>query len=79
MNMELFLFQWHWWAAIAIVLFIAEIFVPGFASYFPAARLMGIASPSWQAYGAPVVAAVLMVIALQVWRFGLRHYGSTGT
>ena len=28
--MELFLFQWHWWAAIAIVLFIAEIFVPGF-------------------------------------------------
>lgn len=23
-------FQWHWWAAMAIVLFIAEIFVPGF-------------------------------------------------
>ena len=51
----------------------------GFASYFPAARLMGIESPPWQAYGAPVVAAVLLAIALQVWRFGLRHYGSTGT
>ncbi|MCW5898520.1 MAG: NfeD family protein [Flavobacteriales bacterium] len=23
-------FQWHWWAAVAIILFIAEIFVPGF-------------------------------------------------
>lgn len=23
-------FQWHWWAALAIALFIAEIFVPGF-------------------------------------------------
>jgi membrane protein implicated in regulation of membrane protease activity len=23
-------FQWHWWAALAILLFIAEIFVPGF-------------------------------------------------
>jgi ABC-2 type transport system permease protein len=51
----------------------------GFASYFPAARLMGIESPSWQAYGAPVVAGVVLAIALQVWRFGLRHYGSTGT
>ncbi len=51
----------------------------GFASYFPAARLMGLTTPAWQAYGAPVVAGVLFVIALQVWRFGLRHYGSTGT
>ena len=51
----------------------------GFASYFPAARLMGLDAPLWQVYGAPVVAAVLLAIALQVWRFGLRHYGSTGT
>jgi membrane protein implicated in regulation of membrane protease activity len=28
MIMELF--QWHWWAAAGILLFIAEIFVPGF-------------------------------------------------
>jgi len=26
-----------------------------------------------------VVAGVLLAVALQVWRFGLRHYGSTGT
>ena len=51
----------------------------GFASYFPAARLMGLEAPAWQGYGAPVVAAVLLVVALWVWRFGLRHYGSTGT
>jgi len=31
------------------------------------------------AWGAPLVAVVLMVIALRVWRFGLRHYSSTGT
>ncbi len=29
-NMNMDLFQWHWWAALAIILFIAEIFVPGF-------------------------------------------------
>lgn len=28
MNMEFF--QWHWWAGVAILLLIAEIFVPGF-------------------------------------------------
>lgn len=27
---EFLFFQWHWWAAVAIVLLIAEIFVPGF-------------------------------------------------
>ena len=51
----------------------------GFASYFPAARLMGLDAPAWQGYGAPVVAAVLLAVALWVWRFGLRYYGSTGT
>jgi len=51
----------------------------GFASYFPATRLMGLETPLWQAYGAPLVAAVLLAVALAVWRFGLRHYGSTGT
>lgn len=51
----------------------------GFASYFPATRLMGLETPAWQAYGAPLVAAVLLAVALAVWRFGLRHYGSTGT
>jgi ABC-2 type transport system permease protein len=51
----------------------------GFASFYPAAHLMGEAVAPWLAYGAPVVAVVLLLIALRVWRFGLRHYGSTGT
>jgi ABC-2 type transport system permease protein len=51
----------------------------GFASFYPAAYLMGEPLPLWLAYGAPVMAVVLLFLALRVWRFGLRHYGSTGT
>jgi ABC-2 type transport system permease protein len=51
----------------------------GFASFFPASYLMGREISPALAWGAPVVAAVLMIIALAVWRFGLRHYSSTGT
>lgn len=51
----------------------------GFASFFPATFLLGRDSQPLLAWGAPVVAAVLMMIALSVWRFGLRHYSSTGT
>lgn len=51
----------------------------GFASFFPASYLMGRAINPALAWGAPLVAAVLMLIALRVWRFGLRHYSSTGT
>ena len=29
-NMTMEFFQWHWWAGLAILLMIAEIFVPGF-------------------------------------------------
>jgi ABC-2 type transport system permease protein len=55
-------------------------FIPyGFASFFPAAFLLGRDSSPVLAWGAPLVAAILMVIALGVWRFGLRHYSSTGT
>lgn len=51
----------------------------GFASFFPATFLLGRDSNALLAWGAPLVAAVLMFIALIVWRFGLRHYSSTGT
>jgi ABC-2 type transport system permease protein len=51
----------------------------GFASFFPATFLLGRDVPAALVWGAPLVAAVLMVIALAVWRFGLRHYSSTGT
>lgn len=51
----------------------------GFASFFPATYLMGREIHPALAWGAPAVAAVLMGIGLAVWRFGLRHYSSTGT
>lgn len=51
----------------------------GFASFFPATYLMGREINPALAWGAPFVAAVLMFIALAVWRFGLRHYSSTGS
>ena len=51
----------------------------GFASFYPATHLLGRSVPPTLAWGAPMVATVLMIIALAVWRFGLRHYSSTGT
>jgi ABC-2 type transport system permease protein len=51
----------------------------GFASYFPAAYILGRDVAPALAWGAPVVAVVLLLIALNIWRFGLRHYASTGT
>lgn len=51
----------------------------GFASFFPASYLMGREISPGLAWGAPFVAALVMGIALAVWRFGLRHYSSTGT
>lgn len=51
----------------------------GFASFYPASYLLGREQSPGLVGGAPLVAAVLMMIALAVWRFGLRHYSSTGT
>lgn len=51
----------------------------GFASYYPASYLLGREVAPVLAWGAPVVALILMTIGLRVWRFGLRHYGSTGS
>lgn len=62
-----------------IGVFLTALVPYGFASFFPAAFLMGRDINPLLAWGAPGVAAVLMVIALNVWRFGLRHYSSTGT
>ena len=51
----------------------------GFASFYPASYLLGRDLSPVFAWGAPLVAAGLMMIGLAVWRFGLRHYSSTGT
>lgn len=54
-------------------------FIPyGFASFYPSAHLMGL-EIGWLAWLAPLVAAILLLIAYQVWKFGLRHYASTGS
>ncbi|MBP6015932.1 MAG: ABC-2 family transporter protein [Candidatus Promineofilum sp.] len=51
----------------------------GFASFYPASFLMGRGGQPALVWGAPLVAAVLMILGMAVWRFGLRHYSSTGS
>ena len=79
-------FEMHEFAKYPLVIYpraigvLLTVLIPyGFASFFPASYLMGREINPALAWGAPVVALVLMVIALGVWRFGLRHYSSTGT
>jgi ABC-2 type transport system permease protein len=50
----------------------------GFASFYPASHLLG-RDVGMLAWLAPVVAAVLLLVAYRVWTFGLAHYTSTGT
>jgi ABC-2 type transport system permease protein len=51
----------------------------GFASFYPTSYIVGREVPLGLAWGAPLIAVLLMMVALAVWRFGLRHYSSTGT
>lgn len=56
------------------------LFIPyGLASYYPAGYLLGKEVPLVLAWIAPLVAAILLLIGYRVWRFGLRHYASTGS
>jgi ABC-2 type transport system permease protein len=50
----------------------------GFTSFYPATYLLGRDS-SLVVWLGPVVAAVLLVLGYQFWRFGLRHYAGTGS
>ena len=50
----------------------------GFASYYPAAFLLG-RDVGVLAWLGPVIAAGLAVLSYQVWLFGLRHYQGTGS
>jgi ABC-2 type transport system permease protein len=50
----------------------------GFASYYPAANIMGLQTP-WFAWLGPLVAVLLLLGAYQVWKVGLRHYAGTGS
>lgn len=51
----------------------------GFATFYPATRLLG--RPEFRIYAAlvPLVAAATFALAATSWRFGLRRYSSTGS
>ena len=52
-------------------------------SYFPAIAIMGLqdplGTPLWFQYAAPAIGIAFLVVSLQVWRIGVRHYLSTGS
>lgn len=52
-------------------------------SYFPAIAIMGIpdplGSPLWFQYVSPIIGILFLIIALQIWKIGVRHYLSTGS
>ena len=52
-------------------------------TYFPALAVLGRADPLGSSrlfqYMAPTIGVVFMVVCLQVWRIGVRHYHSTGS
>jgi len=55
----------------------------GFASYFPSVALFSkndpLHAPLFFQYITPLVAIVFLAIALRFWRFGIKHYQSTGS
>jgi len=55
----------------------------GCVSYFPVERLLGHAdrmgAPNCMLYVSPVVGYMFLSISLVIWRFGVRHYTSTGS
>ncbi len=52
-------------------------------TYFPAHAILGrpepLGSPVWFQWGAPAIGVVFLLAALRIWRFGVRHYRSTGS
>ncbi len=54
-----------------------------FLSYFPAVFILDksdpLLAPEFVHFIAPVVAVVMMVLALRFWRFGIKNYQSTGS
>jgi ABC-2 type transport system permease protein len=62
------------------VQFILSWIIPfGFATFYPASRLLG--RPEFRAYAAlvPLVSAAAFALAATSWRLGLRRYSSTGS
>lgn len=54
-----------------------------FVNYYPALYLLNkpdpLGMPAWLPFLSPFVAVAIFTVALRVWRFGVRHYQSTGS
>jgi ABC-2 type transport system permease protein len=54
-----------------------------FVNYFPALYILRqpdpLDAPAFLRFASPVVAAVSVLVAREVWMFGVRHYRSTGS
>jgi len=52
-------------------------------NYFPAIAITGgpdpLRTPAWVCWGAPLAGFLFLTAALRAWRFGVRHYRSTGS
>jgi ABC-2 type transport system permease protein len=55
----------------------------GCVNYLPGLAILGrtdsLGTPVWLQWGAPVAGPIFLAICLQVWKFGVRHYQSTGS
>ena len=56
----------------------------GCVSYFPALAILArrdaaLGAPEWFGWVSPGIGIVFLLISLQVWKFGVRHYRSTGS
>jgi ABC-2 type transport system permease protein len=52
-------------------------------NYLPALAILGrgesLGFPQWVSWLSPALGVVFLCLTLQVWRFGVRHYCSTGS
>lgn len=59
------------------------VFPIGCTLYFPGVAILGrpepLGTPAWLGWLAPLAGPIFLAICLQVWRFGERHYRSTGS
>ena len=55
----------------------------GCVSYYPALAILGrrdpLGAPAWFTEVSPVIGFLFLGVSLWVWRFGVRHYASTGS